>query len=53
MLDNFVNMALYRIFGVSSSNVLIIRQYLDLPLLKDVLKTRGLKFIDKLYLYTS
>jgi hypothetical protein len=50
MLDNCVNVALYRIFGVSSNNVLIIRQYLDLPLLKDVLETRRLKFIDKLYL---
>ena len=31
MLDNCLNVALYKIFGVSSSNTNSMRQYLDLP----------------------
>ena len=47
MLDNCVNVALHRIFGVSSSNANIIRQYVDLPLLQITIEKRRLKFLDK------
>ena len=50
MLNNCVNVALYRIFGVCSSNALIIRQYLDLPMLQQVIESRRLKFMDKMCL---
>ena len=50
MIDNCVNVALNRIFGVSSSNAIIVRQYLDLPMLHDIIETRRVKFMDKLRL---
>jgi hypothetical protein len=50
MLDNCVHVALYRIFGVSSSNVVNLRQYLDLPMLQDIIERRRVKFMDTLQL---
>ena len=45
MLDNWVNVALYKIFGVSSSNTNSMRQYLDLPKLHVLIEMRKVKFM--------
>ena len=50
MLDNCVNVALYKIFGVSSSNTNSMRQYLDLPKLHVLIEMRKVKFMEKLHL---
>ena len=51
MLDNCVNVALYTIFGVSSSNTnSSMRQYLDLPKLHVLIEMRKVKFTEKFHL---
>jgi len=49
-LDNCINVAIYRIFGVTSNNVWDVRRYLDLPLLQDAIEIRRVKFMDKVHL---
>ena len=53
MLDNCVNVALYKIFGVSSSDMKYMRQYLDLPKLHVLIEKRRVKFMEKLLLITD
>ena len=49
-LNNRINVAIYRIFGVTSNNVWDVRRYLDLPLLQDAIEIRRVKFMDKVHL---
>jgi len=50
MLENCINVALYRIFGITSKNAVEMRQYIGLPPLHIAIEQRRAKFMDKLYL---
>ena len=48
-LDNCVNRAIYKIFGLSSNScVEVIRQYVGIPHLKVLIENRRLRFVDRL-----
>ena len=51
-LDNCINRAMYKIFGSSDGDgMFMLRNFLGLPPLSDVIEKRSTKFIDKLLDY--
>ena len=48
MLDNCINMALYKIFHVDQEHLLLIREYLNVPFLKSSIEKRRDKFINNM-----